>query len=79
MEVKKRFQVFWEMFKRNKLATSGGLIVLILFLIALLAPFITSHNPLYIDLKLKLLPPSVDHWFGTDDLGRDVFARMIFG
>jgi peptide/nickel transport system permease protein len=70
---------FWEMFYKNKLALTGCGIVLLLFVVSLLAPVIAPYDPGAIDLKNVLVPPSGQHWFGTDQLGRDVLSRMIWG
>jgi peptide/nickel transport system permease protein len=57
-----------------------GLIILAMFLVcALLAPVLAPHDPAQIDLTARLLPPSSAHWFGTDELGRDVLSRTIYG
>jgi peptide/nickel transport system permease protein len=71
--------LFWRRFKKNKLAVAGGIIVLILFLIAILAPIISPFDPNEIDREHILEPPSIRHPMGTDDLGRDIFSRMIYG
>jgi peptide/nickel transport system permease protein len=70
---------FWEMFYKNKLALTGCGIVLLLFVVSLLAPVIAPYDPGAIDLKNVLAAPSGQHWFGTDQLGRDVLSRMIWG
>lgn len=70
---------FWEMFYKNKLAMTGCGIVILLFVVSVLAPLIAPYDPGAIDLKNVLAPPSGDHWFGTDQLGRDVLSRMIWG
>jgi peptide/nickel transport system permease protein len=72
-------RMFWKRFKKNKLAVAGGVIVMSLFLIAILAPFLSPYNPQDIDRKEILEPPSVQHPLGTDDLGRDLLSRMIWG
>ena len=72
-------RLFWQRFKKNKLAVAGGIIVLILFMTAASASFISPSDPNEIDRKQILEPPSISHPLGTDDLGRDVFARMIYG
>jgi peptide/nickel transport system permease protein len=64
---------------KNRLALSGLIIVTALFMVAVFAPFISPHNYKNIDVKNILAPPSAAHFFGTDDLGRDVFSRMIWG
>ncbi len=70
---------FREMFYKNKLALAGLAIVVLLFVISLAAPLISPCDPGAIDLQNVLEPPSVEHWFGTDQLGRDVLSRMIWG
>lgn len=72
-------RLFWLRFKKNGLAVAGGIIVLTLFLIAFLAPFISPYDPNEIDRNQILEPPSINHPLGTDDLGRDVLSRMIYG
>lgn len=65
--------------RSNILALSGLIIVFLLFLIAILAPLISPHDYKTIDVSAILAPPSTEHLFGTDDLGRDVLSRMIWG
>jgi peptide/nickel transport system permease protein len=79
MEIRKRFNVFWDMFKRNRLAISGGIIVTMLFLISFSAYYISPYDPTEQDLMNILESPSSEHLFGTDELGRDVLSRMIYG
>jgi peptide/nickel transport system permease protein len=70
---------FWERFLKNKMAVAGSLVVLLLFAVSLLAPWIAPYNPSMIDLTQVLAAPSSAHPFGTDQLGRDVLSRMIWG
>ena len=70
---------FWRYFKRNRLAVGGSIIILITFLIAGSASLIAPRDPGKTDVSLKLQPPSLDHYLGTDQLGRDVFSRMLHG
>ncbi len=56
----------------------GIIIFFIILLIGLFAPFLTQYDPLYQDYNSLLLPPSFNHWFGTDNYGRDIFARVIY-
>ena len=83
LSVETRPRSFWlmvaERFRRNRFAVGGGLLVLFLFLIALLAPVISPYDPGHIDTNILLQPPSSEHWLGTDELGRDVFSRMMYG
>ncbi len=66
-------------FRGNWLSVAGGLLVLAVFVVALFAPWISPYDPSRIDVKSVLVGPSLAHPFGTDELGRDVLARMIYG
>ena len=57
----------------------GATIVLFWILCAIFGPYVVPYDPLADDILNSLLPPSVDHWLGTDQLGRDVFSRVIMG
>ncbi len=70
---------FWYRFLRNKMAVAGSVVVIFLFVISMLAPWIAPHDPSTINLKKVLSAPSGMHIFGTDQLGRDIFSRMIWG
>jgi peptide/nickel transport system permease protein len=70
---------FWKMFYKNKLALTGCGIVALLFVVSILAPVIAPYDPGAINLQNVLAPPSTVHWCGTDQLGRDVLSRMIWG
>lgn len=72
-------RIFWERFSRNHLAIGGAALVISLFVTAIFASWIAPYDPSFINTKAALLPPSLLHPFGTDDLGRDVFSRMVFG
>ncbi|NRS49114.1 nickel transporter permease [Brevibacillus sp. HB2.2] len=74
-----RWRTFYRKLRKNKLAMVGGCIVIFYIAIALLAPFIAPHDPYEIDLVNKLKSPSSDHWMGTDDKGRDVLSRLLYG
>ncbi len=63
----------------NLLATFGAAMVFVFVLMALLAPLIAPQDPASIDLPARLTPPSAAHWFGTDELGRDILSRVIYG
>lgn len=65
--------------KRNWLASAGVVLVLVFTLFALFAPFIAPQDPSHIDLTIRLSRPSAAHWFGTDELGRDILSRVIYG
>ncbi|HEU17782.1 MAG TPA: ABC transporter permease [Deltaproteobacteria bacterium] len=70
---------FWYRFSRNKLAVAGSVVVVSLFVVSMLAPWISPYDPGDINLQMVLVPPSAAHPLGTDQLGRDVLSRMIWG
>jgi len=70
---------FWPRFRRNRLALSGLILVAVLFLVSILAPWLAPYDPNFIDINAILMPPSSGHLMGTDSLGRDVFSRIIYG
>ncbi|WP_206538253.1 ABC transporter permease [Bifidobacterium subtile] len=76
---KGQFAVFWLMFRRNKLAVVGLVIMVALVLCALTADFITPYYPNDQNLQGAFQWPSSDHWFGTDEFGRDIFTRVVYG
>lgn len=68
-----------KLFKSNYLFTLGVIICLAWILAAILAPVIAPYDPIVQDLGVRLNPPSGEHWFGTDNFGRDIFSRVIYG
>ena len=64
---------------KNKFALTGLIVITLLIIVALFAPVISPYTPSQQNVFERLQPPSLHHLFGTDDLGRDVFTRMIFG
>jgi peptide/nickel transport system permease protein len=74
-----RWYANWLALKRNPLAVSGVIIVLALVLMAMFASWIAGQSPYAQLLTARLEAPSMEHWFGTDELGRDIFARIIYG
>src|SRR5579884_3030267 len=64
---------------RNRLAAFGVTLVCLLVIFALFAPIIAQRNPAQLDLATRLEGPTRAHWFGTDELGRDIFSRVIYG
>ncbi len=65
--------------RRQPFASLGVLLLLLFVLSALFAPWITSHNPSSLDLEHRMHPPSTGHIFGTDELGRDIYSRIVYG
>ena len=72
-------QMVARQFLRNRAAVAGMFVLFIFLLTAVLAPYIAPYEPAVIDLANRLSGPSAQHWFGTDELGRDVFSRIIIG
>jgi peptide/nickel transport system permease protein len=64
---------------RNRMAMVGEAIIVIWILVAILAPVIVPYDPYAQDIANRLKPPSAQHFFGTDELGRDVFSRVLYG
>jgi len=69
----------FDFLRHSLLARIGFAIVLVLILAALFAPWIGHANPSAQNLATRLQPPSMQHWMGTDELGRDIFSRILFG
>jgi peptide/nickel transport system permease protein len=69
----------WKRFRKNRLSVAGAVTVALLMSVALLAPLISPYDPTAIDVHDVLSPPSIRHPLGTDDLGRDVLSRIIWG
>jgi peptide/nickel transport system permease protein len=66
-------------FMRNKSAVVGMFMIVALVIIAVFAPWIAPYDPLTQSITSKFLPPSSEHWLGTDDYGRDMLSRIIWG
>ncbi|NBZ86320.1 ABC transporter permease [Stagnihabitans tardus] len=69
----------WKRLRRNKLALAGLAVVAFLVFVAAFGPWLAPHDYLSQNLDLRSVPPQAAHWFGTDDLGRDVLSRLIYG
>ncbi len=69
----------WLAFRANPMALVGLAIVLLLILVAAFAPWLAPQSPIAQDLAQRLQPPSAAHWLGTDELGRDIYARIVWG
>ncbi|MGZ4840066.1 MAG: ABC transporter permease, partial [Terriglobales bacterium] len=63
----------------NPLATVGVVMVTMFAVLAIFSPLIAPYDPAHIDLPARLSAPSAAHWFGTDELGRDILSRIIYG
>lgn len=69
----------WKQLRRSRLAIPGGLLVLIFIVVAILAPLVAPYDPYKNNLGNTLATPSAEHFFGTDELGRDIFSRIVYG
>ena len=73
------FKSMRTMLRTNWTALLGLVLILLIAALAVAAPLVTRYDPEAIDLVNMRQPPSAEHWFGTDDLGRDVFSRVVYG
>jgi peptide/nickel transport system permease protein len=69
----------WRDFRANRLAMGGLLVIIAMVVLSLLAPLLATHDPGAQELSIRLQPPSAAHWLGTDELGRDVYSRILYG
>lgn len=71
--------MFWRRFRKETTAMVGLWIIVIFALMAIFAPLISPYDPLAQNISASMAPPSAEHWFGADKLGRDVLSRMMMG
>jgi ABC-type dipeptide/oligopeptide/nickel transport system permease subunit len=64
---------------RDRVAAMAGLVLTVIVFAALFAPWIAPYDPYFTDLTKVMRPPDAEHWFGTDNTGRDIFSRVIYG
>ena len=69
----------WRQMRRNRMAMVGMVTLIILVLVAIFAPWIAPYDPNEMDLAKGIEKPSAEHWLGTDELGRDLLSRLIYG
>lgn len=74
-----RLKSMWDALRKNKAALFGLFVIIVLIIIAIIGPYITPYDPNEQILLDKSQTPSSAHWFGTDNLGRDIFSRVIVG
>ncbi len=72
-------QKVWDLVRRKPLGAAGAFVVLFLLVIALLADFITVYDPVKNSYDSMHVPPNAEHWMGTDQFGRDIVTRLIYG
>jgi peptide/nickel transport system permease protein len=73
------YALFFRRLFRRKLVLIASVILLLVFILALLAPWVSPYDPTTMRLARRLRPPGEINWFGTDELGRDVFSRILWG
>ena len=71
-------KLFW-MLRKSPLTLIGGVIMIVMLLMMMVSPWIVPHDPNALDLTARLQAPSAQHWFGTDEVGRDLFSRVLVG
>ena len=67
------------LFLRNPMGMFGFILVSLFFIAAIFAPMLATHDPLVLDIPNRLSGPTLEHWAGTDQLGRDTFSRVLYG
>ncbi len=72
-------RAWYRMLARDRFATAAGIVLLLIVVAVIFAPLLTDYNPEKAQSGARLLGPSADHWLGTDELGRDVFSRILHG
>lgn len=75
----REFKQFLQVLFRSPGAKIGAIILLILMIVAIFAPLIAPFDPLKMGVGKNLQPPNAAHWFGTDEFGRDLFSRIVYG
>jgi peptide/nickel transport system permease protein len=71
-------KMFW-LLRKSPLTMIGGMIMFLMLALMLTSPWIVPHDPNALDLTARLQAPSAQHWFGTDEVGRDLFSRVLVG
>lgn len=72
-------KIVWRKLKSNKIAMTGGILIIFLLIVSVVGPWLTSNDPNSTDVSSRLQGPSGEFWFGTDHHGRDIFTRIIHG
>jgi peptide/nickel transport system permease protein len=74
-----RLAMLWQFCAQNPLGAAGAFVVVVMILMALLADFVTVYDPTRNNFGAMLEPPSADYWLGTDQFGRDLYTRIVYG
>ena len=73
------FRPLWLFCKRKPLGAMGAVLLFTFLGVAVLAPVLATHDPDLNNYRARVKPPSAEHWFGTDDFGRDIYSRAVYG
>lgn len=79
VETRSIWGIYWSRFRRNKMAVTGALVMLILIVLAIFGPRLAPNDPIALNTPVRLQGPSWRYPFGTDEFGRDVFSRVLYG
>lgn len=74
-----QFRIQWYRLRHNPLTVIGGIVLCLFLLMAIFAPLLSPYDPVAVNMGERLLPVSGEHWFGTDEVGRDIFTRVLYG
>ncbi|WP_404469883.1 ABC transporter permease [Sutcliffiella horikoshii] len=74
-----RWKTFYKKLAKNKAAMAGAFIIIFVILMGIFAPLLATHDPNTTDVMNKLKAPSAENYLGTDDVGRDIFSRLLYG
>ena len=69
----------WYEFRRNRFALVGSVFIIFIAIMGILAPVVSTHDPYKQSLRKRMKPPTAEHFMGTDELGRDVYSRLVYG
>src|SRR5699024_7872410 len=72
-------QMYIKRFRQNPLCIIGGVLILFLLFLALFGPFLAPHDPLLVTTADRFVAPGSEYFFGTDEFGRDIFSRILYG
>lgn len=70
---------YWRRFRKHTMALFGGIVAVLMVFMVAAAPLLTPYSPTDQNLRDRFHPPSAEHWMGTDDLGRDMWTRVLYG
>ncbi|MCA9833204.1 MAG: ABC transporter permease [Thermomicrobiales bacterium] len=72
-------QMYWRRFRKNPMCIVGTFLVILLLFIAIFGRMLAPYDPILVDTPARFSPPNSTNWFGTDEFGRDIFSRILYG